>query len=251
MASITSFLKRQQQQAKKQEVGIAGFTAFVRVSESYRLTADAPISPVEDGSFLNDHIILKPLTITINGDVSDVHVKRSEDVKEYLRAQAEVGNLVSQYAPPATQAQLSKISALANTARDVVIKIENAISAGKQAITYFGNKDTETKGLMEQFIDTMEALHFGKQVISIDMPYRRLENMVITSFTSQTDNEADSISFTIEAQQIMLAGIDFVQVEKPSPGVNGQLDKMSDKGAQEGSKVEASFAAKIKGALGG
>lgn len=248
MARVSDFLERfRPAMPTTQEIGIGGFTFFARVRDSYKLSADSPVIPVENGSFVNDHIIRKPIMLSIEGDVSDLHVRANPTIRQFQRLQAEVGNLTSQYAPAWTQVQLSQVSALANDLADAVRSADALLDAGEQAIDFFGNRDTVEKGLQEKFLDAMEAIYFGGQLIAIDMPYRRHENMVITSFTASTDNEGNSTGFTIEAQQLQFADLQFVELRKPAKGTNRQTEKKVDKGAQEGKPVPVSFLGHLLG----
>lgn len=247
---LQSYLDRQIEPAQDKEIGIGNFTALVRVSESYKLTADAPATPVEDGSFVNDHIILKPLVLHIEGEVSDVHLVASPIVRGFQRIQAEVGNVISQYAPARTQAQLSRASALANDAADAVRKIDNLLDTGEQILNLFGNNDADSKTVQEQFLDAMESLYYGKQAIAIDMPFRRHDNMVLTLVDISYNNEIGATSFTIEALQIKFAELQFVETTTPSAALEGQIDGLTDGGTQEGTKIVESFASSIGSAFG-
>lgn len=248
MARVADFLTRfRPAPAGEVEIGIGGFTAFARVRDSYKLAADAPIIPVENGSFVNDHIIRKPVTLSIEGDVSDIHIRRSPAVQQQIRDLAELGNLTAQFAPSRTQAQLSKIAALANDIDNAIARVDSVLAAGAQAANYLGNQDTGSKPPQEMFLDTVEAYYFAGSLISIDMPYRRHDNMVITSFTSTTDNEGNSTGFTLEAQQLQLVDLQFVQLKKPAGGTGGQLAKPADKGAQEGKPVPVSLLGHLLG----
>src|SRR5690606_21438535 len=104
-----------------------------------------------------------------------------------------------------------------------------------------GNQDSAAKSNIEQFIDAMEALHLGKQLISIDMPFRRHDNMVITSLSVDRNNEEEALSFSIAAQQFRFVETIFVQVARnPSAGTGGQTAPEAAKGVQEGEPVERS-----------
>lgn len=245
MAVIEDYINRPRQKPQAQEVGIGGFTALVRVRDSYRLTAEAPATPVENGSFVNDHIIRKPITLSIEGSVTDVHLRAAPVVRQFQQLQAEVGNVASQYAPARTTAQISLVNALANDVADALRAADNVIGTGVQAAEYFGNQDPGSKGWQEAFLDTIEAYHFAGSVLSIDMPYRRHDNMVITSFQKNTDNTTDETTFTIEAQQLEFAELQFVSVQAPAAGLNGQIDEIANKGTQEGEEVESSLVFEI------
>lgn len=242
MANVQDYINRRLgESTPKQEVGIGGFTALVRTSERYSLSADAPITPVEDGSYVNDHVILKPLIISIEGDISDLTLRASPAVRKLQRLQAEIGNVASQYAPVRTAMQISLADSLANDAADAIRSLDNLIDTGDQIRDYFGNHDDESKGWREIFLDIMEAYRNAKQVISIDMPYRRCDNMIITSIVLSHDNEIDSTGFAIEAQQIEFADLLYIKTPKRSPGLKGQTDKPVSKGTQAGKPVKQSF----------
>ncbi len=247
MGVVANFIDRQVADPQQNEIGIGGFTALVRISDRYALTAEMPSTPVEDGSFVNDHIIRKPMTLSIEGDVSDVHLRGSPVIRQFQQAQAVIGDLSAKYAPARTQAQLQKISALANTAADAVRRIDSLIDSGQQILDYFGNEDTESKGLQEQFLDAMEALYNSGQVFAIDMPFRRHENMGITSFVAAYDNEINSTSFTLEVQQLRFADLQFVEITTPASGLNGQTTGEVDQGTQDGEPAEQSFVFAIFG----
>lgn len=241
MAVIQDYIDRQVSGTPKQEIGIGGFTALVRVRERYNLSAEVPATPVENGSVVHDHVILKPLTISIDGNVSDVHKRASEAIRQFQRVQAEIGNVTSQYAPARTQAQLSRVSVLANDAADAVRRIDNLIATGDQIADLFGNRDA-AKGNQETFIDTMEAYYFAGVAISIDMPFRRHDNMIITSFMFAYNNEIKTTTFSLEAQKIQLSDLVFAETATPAAGLNGQADALASKGAQEGKPVSSSLA---------
>jgi len=246
MARLSDYLNRETQAPAKEEIGIGGFTALVRIRESYKLTASAPATPVEDGSVVNDHIILDPLTISIEGDVSDVHLRASPILRALRRTQAEIGNMTSQYAPARTQTQLSQISALANDALDAARRIDALLDAGEQVGSLFGNQDAGSKTNREAFLDYLEALRNSKRLINIDMPYRHLDSMVITSLTINYDNEIDASSFALEAQKVRLAELQFAQVQKRAEGTNGQTDAETNKGKQVLEPVKCSFLANAR-----
>lgn len=252
MASISNYLNRKVEATPTQEVGIGGFTALVRTKERCTLTADVPAIPVEDGSFVSDHIIYKPTVLRIEGNVSDVHLRASPAIRQLQRVQAEIGNVVAQYGTAHTVSQLQRAAVLANTAADAIRRIDNLLDTGAQALDFFGNKDTSTKTIREQFIDSMEALFYGGVPITIDMPYQVFNMMVITSFVASYDNEEDTTNFTLEARQIQLAEVQSVKIAKAAPGTGGQTEAPVNKGAQEGTPVvEASLLSDIFSAATG
>lgn len=242
MARISDFLEAPFKNDEKQEVGIGGFTLLARISESYTKSAEVPTTFLEDGSHVNDHIIRNPLTLNIQGGVSDIHVRAKPVIRQFQRVQAEVGN-ITQYAPRWTQAQLSRVSGVANDIADAKRFAEAVIDSGNQALDYLGLQDSSAKGNIERFIDAMDSLYESGQLFAIEMPFRRYERMCITSLVVKRNNEQEALEFTLDAQQFRFAEVQFSASPalNPSSFTNGQTDGESDKGVQEGEEVERSL----------
>lgn len=248
MARVADFLNRRYDDSPKERIGIGGFTALVRIEEKTTQTADIPATVVEDGSFVNDHIILNQLVLSIQGDVSDVFVEPSPIIQDLKRTQAEVG-AITQYAPTRTQFQVQQINALTNDISDVIRKADALLGAGEQALKFFGNQGEAGKTNQERFIDSMDALHYGKQLIAIDMPYRRYDNMVITSLEVTRDNERKALRFSLEAREFRFADVVFTEIESapaPSFALGGQAQPETSKGVQSGADIDASILFTVK-----
>jgi hypothetical protein len=240
--AVIDFLNRQIDSAPVEEIGIGGFTLLARVRETTNHTADAPVTYLEDGSHVEDHIILNPIELQIEGSVSDVHVKKSalaDIVTRYLPA---VG-LISGYVPDRTASQIQRAVQIAVDASDKIREADRVLEDGKQILSLF-NPTTSEKGLREQFLDSLDALYYGKQLVGIDMPFRRYDKMLITSRSIVRDNQQVALSFRISARQIRFAETVFnasSAIKSPSFGLNGQADSESSQGTQEGQAVDRSL----------
>lgn len=246
--AVVDFLNRQVESPGEEEVGIGGFKMLARTRQTFTYTSQAPTAYLEDGSFASDHVVLDPLTLSIEGSVSDVFVEPTAVVEELRRTQGTVGQFAG-YLPGRTQSQIQRINGLAVGVLDKARQIDSIIDDGKQALSFLGDQ-TEEAALRERFVDSMEALHYGKQLVSIDMPFRRFDSMRITSVSFTQDNQREAIQFSIQAQKVRITETRFVelaevpaaggatgagaQAGKPAEGLNGQTEGETDKGAQEG-----------------
>ena len=243
MARIQNYLERKIEATPQQRIGIAGFTAYVTIEETTSKSATVPMSYVEDGSFVNDHQILNPVKVSIQGNVSNVYLESSPIIEELTRTQATVG-LVTQYVPDRTEAQVQQVNALINDITDAVRAVDNILDGGEQVLKFFGNQDSSSKSNQELFLDAMDSLYYGKQLFTVNTKYRSYENMTMTLFETRRNNETNATDFSIEATEFRLAETQFVELEaapNPSAGVNGQLDPENSKGLQDG--VEANKSA--------
>lgn len=237
--------------ADNEEIGIAGYTTYATVEITKTLSSTAPTVTLEDGSEVSDTIFLNPISISISGVVSDVFVKREANDGIFSPIERVIGE-TSQYLPAKTQSQITQARAIVDDAKNVIRKIDAAVERGQRLYGEFGDK-SGSKSLQEQFLDTLEQVHFSKALIPIETPYRVYENMRIISCPLTTNNESDEIRFKIEAVQIRLRKLQTVTVASiepapnPSTGLKGATEQATDKGTTSGKPVSSSLLATILG----
>ena len=222
-----------------EEVGIGGFTAFAQISEKFKRSASVPVTYLENGTHVNDHIIREPKTISIEGNVSDLFVLPSEPVAILQEHQAQIGK-ITQYAPARTQAQLSRVSGLVNDFTNAVDRVDAAIDATQGAAKYLGQQDKEAQTNIEAFLKKMEGLQATDKLIKISTSFKTYTDMYITSLEVTRDNQNRAINFTLEAQKVRIAQTLFTKTtaaQNAAIATAGQTDGETDKGAQEGEEV--------------
>ena len=225
------------------EVGIGGFKLFARVNDSTAYETQVPTSTLEDGSFAGDHLINGPIKITITGDVSDVFLPPAPVSASQSRLPT-VG-VVTSFLPARTASQSKAVAGIVNSAADRYKDINDRIQLGKSASSFGGNS-SGGKPIREQFIDFVESIHYGKQLVSISMPYRTHESMAISSVTITRDNQRNALSFTLTAQKFRIVETKFTDIsqfyKKPAPAVKSQTGGVTDKGVQSPTSGEDSGA---------
>ena len=241
--SIREYLGSQFGSDEQEAVGIGGFTTAARVRERVSRSASVPTTYLENGDHINDHIIRNPLTLSIEGNVSDTFAMPNPAIAALQEAQAQVGN-ITQYAPSRTQAQISRVSGLANDFTNAIDKVDAFIESGQIASRYLGQQDDDATSNIDSFLSKMSGIQSDNSLITISTSFNNYSDMYITSFEATRDNQSKSVSFTIEAQQFRFADTIFVQISaasNPSSATNGQTEGSKDKGVQEGADVPQSL----------
>jgi hypothetical protein len=230
-----------------EEVGIGGFTLFARVSDQTQYSTASPTSVVEDGSYIGDHLINAPIKISISGDVADVFFNAPTKTASDSRLPT-VGKVTS-FLPKRTPSQVQRVAKVVDSAGDRRREINEKISLGSSPGDYIGNK-SGSKPIREQFIDFIEAIHYGKQLVTISMPYRTHESMAINEVTVTRDNQRQALTFTLTAQKFRIAKTVFADAsqfyKKPAPSVKSQTGGTADKGVQSPTSGEGSGAGQKK-----
>jgi hypothetical protein len=244
---VQSFFSRERFKTPGQLIGIGGFSLFARVRERTALKSSIPTNYVEDGTPLNDHIIREPEVLTIEGVVGDIYRGPETDFLQVTPLLNTLG-VINAYVPQFTTFQAVVMNRLRDTTNAAMNRLNDLLRVGNQANNFLGNLDISSKPLGEQFLDAMENIHYGNQLVSIDMPYRVYESMAITNIVIDRDNTGSAIAFTIEAQRFRIAELNFVAVssatnpsKNPAPSTGGQTEGVKDIGTQAGTKRERSF----------
>lgn len=258
MASIDDFFAGDVEDKPLEEVGIGGFTTLSRVNETVSYTSQAPSTFVENGTSISDHIVLEPLIVTIDGEISDIFIKPSNTFNFIKR----VNQLISGttiFLPSRLTDTTQRINSIINDFGSRIFELQSRVdNYNRQILNIFGNKDLESKSLRERFVDAMESLHYGRQLVSIDMPFRRYDNMRIIDLQITRNNQDEALKFKITAQKVRIAETFFteinVKIKNPSTDNNGQSDSEKDKGTQKGeepNEEESSLLSDIIGAATG
>lgn len=236
--------------ASTEEIGIGGFTFFARVSDTTDYQTDSPTSTVEDGSYIGDHLINAPIKLTISGDVADIFLPGNTPSKSEARLPT-VGQTTS-FEPGRTPSQMQWVAQIIDTASDRKREINEQMSSGSNISQLSGNA-SGAKSYREQFIDFIESIHYGKQLVEISMPFRKHDNMAINSVTITRDNQRNALTFALTASKFRVAKTIYVNASqlyrKPAPAVKSQVAGTADKGVQSPASGDGAGAKKQKSVL--
>lgn len=229
---------------EKQTVGIGGFNLDVRLESNINFTMVAPENYVEDGSVINDHIINDPITISISGEVADIHIKPVFDdfVLETLREKIQFKVINTVF----TKQQQQRI-------QKVVDKISSAVKLVEKGLDIydrFNNRNkikSSVRTAQDDFFDYIESIYLNKKLITIEMPFRNYENMLITSLSISRNNETNQkLKYSLTAKEIRFAEIAFVKgdiyfekpTSKPLAQVKNKVSTKKENGVVDTKKVE-------------
>ncbi len=225
----------------RQRIGIGGFTADVRVSESIQMTSDVPDNYVEDGSVINDHVINNPIVINIDGEVADIHEKAVFAPPILIEAIDKAGELIANtYIGSKTIQMIQKIEKIAEPITKAYEAVEDALNKGQQVYDFFSGQKAKTR--QDDFFDFLNQIYYSKQLISIEMPFRTYKNMRITSLSIVKDNTTEqALKYKLTAKEVRFAKTILVDSRKyfqkaPSASVKGKVADKENKGVVEGQK---------------
>ena len=108
-----------------QTIGIGGYTAEVRIRDQMILTSTAPTSYLEDGSFVQDHIINDPISFSLTGEIADIIVQSRINNNAFVSPLGDIGSIIG-FGTSFTTSQQQVIDKAITSISDTVDKIANA-----------------------------------------------------------------------------------------------------------------------------
>ena len=195
--SVSSILK------SKTTDGISGWVFDVPETEEVNVEADITDHFMEDNSVIADHIIIKPIIITLTGFKGELVYKKGQGVynltsllQDKLQA---VDAYLGKYNPGATQAiqqALSKLNSVQNTVAQQIQKTQNIINQ------FSYNAKTQQEIAYKQLYSMMKS----KQIVTVQTPWQFFDNMIIQNIRPSQDNTTNQeSSFTVVLKEWRIA----------------------------------------------
>ncbi|EPB4210646.1 phage baseplate protein, partial [Yersinia enterocolitica] len=185
----------------------------------------------------SDDIINGPLTIKISGVVADIYVDAKPNSSFSLMPDYSKYGEVLEYIPTKTQQQLQKMNEIADRAEQKILEAKRLADKGAELFGLVGNPVAGgAKGIREQFLDFIEAIYYGKQLITVEVDYRTHENMALSGLTISTDNQTLETKFEASFTKINFTQLTTTAIEKhfksPSPAAKSKTAGVANKGTQ-------------------
>ncbi len=262
LRNLQNYVREQLPFGTRTPVGIDGYRTFALVENATTLTTEVPISYLEDGSNATDHLIKRPISISITISVGDLVETLSPINVAQLRAQATLGR-ITKYAPTPTRlgSLRESLAQAGNAVRAINAGLEDAVQfINETPLQDFINPEGRGAGLLgikqpslqDQFRDKILEIYETKRLIGISINSVPLTNMALTSVVIRQDNQTTDSKFIIEAQQVMITDTVVSEINNlpnASNGTGGKTASTAEKSAQTGRALTSGQTQNVNRAL--
>jgi len=191
----------------KNAKGLCGWIFDIEKETSVKLESDVTDNYTESGSYINDHIVNKPIQITLSGFIGELVYVRPNS-KSIIGLQRTLQNelttisaYLGKYSPQAIQ-QIQKIQ---NKSDYIQSRINQELSRVQNIVSFFqGESFQETKqkkAYRQLYAFWLKPDMNGDKLLTVQTPFEFYDHMVITSlsFTQTEESELYSdISITLK-----------------------------------------------------
>lgn len=240
--------------------GIAGFKFNVPQREEVKMQSEVTDHYTDINRPVQDHIALKPITITLNG-LHGEYFYSVNKIEDILAQVTPTLSLVKQFLPKiSTQVMKVKMryqenlkttlasqsynnwdgltgkeqNQLKRTAfKDTLMDELNDIDLFQTMQDLYKLKSSQTRAFL-----FFEALWKSKARFSVETSWKRYDNMVITSVKPLRDENADITDFTLTFKQINRAITETTNLKGAAGRLSQQLAQTNKKGLDKGKEVK-------------
>ena len=227
----------------KSAEGIGGFIFDIPDTESLQLQSDITDHFTESNSFLNDHIVRKPLILTLAGFIGELVYRAPGGIEGAVQELDNRLETVEAYAGDLTPGGVQ-------TAQRIIGQAQNAVSAINQTLDKIENVvglfDGEEAGLnlQQKAYNSLYSLWKEYSIVTVQTPWRFFRSMAIqnVSLTQNAESkEITDISVTLKEMRIAdIKTVNFDQDQFP-PAVQIQEAPEEDQGIVRGEENNDTF----------
>ena len=223
--------------------GISGFLFDIPDGENINLNSEITDHFTENNSFINDHIVRKPITITLNGFIGELVAKPPEgvfgDAQEIANRLTVIDGYIGEYTAGGAQI----VQRAVQTVQSVVSGINQLADKAQNLIDLFDGETAEETKQQKAYRD-LYALWKSATFVTVQTPWEYFGNMVIQNIAFRQNADSKSITdISVTLKELRIAEIQTVDYDQNQfpPRVQVQEGEEEDQGIIRGQDEDVSF----------
>lgn len=247
--------------APKGSRGISGWEFSIPDSEQINLSAEITDNVVESGSFISDHVVIKPKRLVLSGFVGEAVDEPPQGVDASVQALrgtlSSAGSfansipVISGYLGEYTDGMVQVIQGAVDRVEEVTGELNELVDKVDNIAGLFLDSEP-SPSKQEQAYENIRALWESRQIVTVHTPWSYFDSMVIESISvTQSGDTKFMTDFSITLKEVRFAEIEKVAYDENlfPPRTEIQETPEQDQGTVEGERN--SFAFDAFTALGG
>lgn len=219
--------------------GISGWVFDISGGESIELESDITDHFTENGSFIQDHIVNKPMRITLSGLIGELKYEAPKNgtIEGDLSALSNSLTAVPAYLGPLTPQASQKLAVATSAAAYAAGQYEAIKKRVSNLKKYFDGKDA-TETLQQKAFAELKAMRDSKQIVTVQTPWGFYSNMAIVSISIRQDDKTNDYSdVSVSLKEMRFASVETttfdsgayqsdIDVQSAAPAETGEVQGM-------------------------
>jgi len=218
--------------------GISGWVFDIPTGEDIELSSDSSDHYVESGSFISDHVVKKPVRITLTGLIGEL-VYTAPDPSSFEGIMSSLSSGLTNipaYLGPLTPGMTQKLAVVASGASYAAGQSEAILKRATNLVAFFKDNSDSLNRQKKAFYD-IYALWKSNQIVTVQTPWMFFDNMIIESISSKQDQSSnDYTDFSISLKEMRFVDIKTATFDSVSyrAAIDAQLAREANIGRTQG-----------------
>lgn len=191
----------------KSSPGISGFLFDVPETEDVNITSEITDHYTEDNSYINDHEVRKPITITLTGLIGELVYRAPEGIGGSVQELSNRLEVVEAYAGNFTPGAIQTMQRVVDRSESVISSLNQKLDRVQNVVSFFDSEGPEETAQQKAF-NNLFSLWKSSILLTVQTPWRYFDNMRITNIGFSQDPESNQISnITVTLKELRFATI--------------------------------------------
>jgi hypothetical protein len=187
--------------------GISGWIFDINQRENLSMEADITDHVIESGSFISDHIVRKPVVITLSGFKGELLFEKPHGVAGALQELSNKLEVVDAYLGDYTPGMVQKIQGAVSKSQEVASQINNTLDKVQNVVGFFEGDDFRRTKQQIAYAE-LYALYYSTTVLTVQTPWKYFDSMLIQSLSFSQDEETDQWSeITVTLKEVKFSNV--------------------------------------------
>ena len=192
--------------APKTAEGIGGFLFDVPREDQVNLNIDVTDHFTENNSFINDHIVNQPITITLSGFQGELVFERPSGIAGAAQQIQNRLETVEAYLGERTPGAIQQAQDIVGQAQSAISTINQTLDRAQNVIGLLDGQEGPEETRQQRAYNQLNAFRLARTPVTVQTPWAYFNSMIITSLTFiQTEESQDYSDISVSLKEFRVA----------------------------------------------
>lgn len=192
--------------APKTAQGIGGFLFDIPREDSVDLTTDVTDHFTENNSFINDHVVNKPITLRLSGFQGELIFERPSGIAGAAQQIQNRLETVEAYLGERTPGAVQRAQEIVGQAQNAIATINQTLDRVQNVIGLLGGEEGPELTRQQQAYNELTAFRTARTPVTVRTPWAYYNSMIITSIGFvQAEDSQDYSDITVTLKEFRVA----------------------------------------------